>query len=117
MTKIVYVPQEPRYKDKQTGEWKTINLLPALDFGSLTVLFENDRQMSILNAAQMIRSIRGKLLTFDDSDYILCAGDPALIGACCMVASTLNQGRVMLLKWDRHTKRYFPVPINLKEMT
>lgn len=113
---IVYVVQEPRYRAPD-GEWRSVNMLPALDFGSLELLLESDRQMSVLNAAQLTRVLKAKLANYRDQDFILAGGDPAAIGVACAVAAVVNGGRFTVLKWDRQERRYYPVPVNLKEST
>lgn len=110
---IVYIPQEPRFRDRLTGEWKTVNMLSASDFGRPEVLCEPDRQMSILNAAQMVRILSGRIQVFRDTDFLLCGGDPALIATCAIICARRNHGSVMLLKWDKQTTRYYPVPVQI----
>ena len=49
---------------------------------------------------------------FNDDDYLLLLGDPALIGAAMTVASNYNNGNVKVLKWDRIEKMYYPVTLS-----
>ena len=48
-------------------------------------------------------------------DYILCSGDPAIIGLSTAIVSDITQGRFNLLKWDRQETRYYPLSFNLFE--
>lgn len=107
---VVYVVQEPRYKDAE-GKLKTVNMLPALDFGSLELLL--DRQVNILNAAVVTRELKQKLSNYRDQDFIVAAGDPVAIGIACAAAALANRGRFTVLKWDRIEGRYFAVPVDL----
>src|SRR5258706_9369523 len=98
---IVFVPQEPRYRD-ESGHWKAVDMLPALDYGSVEPpILETGRQMSVLNAAQLTREFKRRLSGYRDEDFVMAAGDPAAIGLACAVAVLANRGRVTILKWDR----------------
>ena len=111
---IVFVVQEPRYRDED-GNWKTVNMMPALDYGKLELLLESGRQTNVLNSASVVRLLKSKLERYRDQDYILAAGDPVAIGIACSVAAVANQGRFTVLKWDRQEKKYYPVHVNLVE--
>lgn len=110
----VYVVQEPHRRDPDTGERKKMDMRPALKFGSLEVLLPLSEQMSVLNAAQLTRTLKGKLSMYSDEDFILAAGDPVAIGAACAIAASVNRGRFTVLKWDNFDHCYYPVPINVK---
>jgi hypothetical protein len=112
---VVYVVQEPRYRDPADGSWKTVNMLPALDYGKLELLLESGRQTNVLNAAQVVRQLAQKLRDFRDRDFILAAGDPVAIGIACAIAVVVNRGKCTMLKWDRQEHKYYPVVIDLKE--
>lgn len=108
---VVYVVQEPRKKDDRGG-WKTVNMLPALDYGSVEVLLEPGEQV-VLSAAYVTRTLKAKLSGYRDQDFIVGSGDPAAIGIACAIAALANHGRFTMLKWDRQEMRYYPVPVNL----
>lgn len=108
---VVYAVQEPRYRDKD-GSWKTINMLPALNYGSIEVLLDPGEQI-VFNAAPVVRALKAKLAGYRDEDFIIGAGDPAAIGIACAIAALANRGRFTMLKWDRQERRYYPVPVNL----
>jgi hypothetical protein len=40
-------------------------------------------------------------------------GDPASIGLCCAVAAAINHGRFKVLKWDRQSRDYYGVELDL----
>ncbi len=111
---VVYVVQEPRYKDP-AGGWKKINLLPALDYGSIEVLLEPGEQV-MFNAASVVRTLKAKLAGYREQDFILAGGDPVAIGISCAIAALANRGRFTVLKWDRQESRYFPVLVNILEI-
>ena len=63
----------------------------------------------IFSSAPFIRKMRKNLQDFKSDDYILCTGDPAIIGLSTAIASDITQGKFNLLKWDRQEKRYYPL--------
>ena len=109
---IVYVVQEPRFKGDD-GVLKSVDMLPALNYGSLELLLETGRQTSVLNAAAIVRTLKQKLAGYRDKDFIIASGDPVAIGIACSVAALANRGRYTVLKWDRMEHRYYPVPVDL----
>lgn len=113
---IAYVVQEPRYKDRKTGELRRPNMLPLLEWGSVELLLEED-EASMLNTASMVRKLKRKLANYGDKDFIVAAGAPSAIGAACAIAALANRGRVNILVWDRQETKYYPVRLNLLEET
>ena len=55
------------------------------------------------------------LKDFNKDDYLLCTGDPAIIGITCSLASDITNGKYNLLKWDKQERTYYPIAINLHE--
>ena len=101
--KFVYVLQHPP---------QNINILSASDYGYLVICLPENTQM-IFSSAPFVRKMRKNLQDFKSDDYILCTGDPAVIGLSTAIASDVTQGQFNLLKWDRQEKRYYPLSINL----
>ena len=100
---FVYVLQPPP---------QNINILGASDFGYLVICLPENTQM-IFSSAPFVRKMRKNLQDFKSDDYILCTGDPAVIGLSTAIASDVTQGQFNLLKWDRQEKRYYPLSFNL----
>ena len=61
----------------------------------------------------MIHKLRKKLERFNDEDFLLLIGDPAIIAIAGVVASEANNGKFKLLKWDRYDGKYYPLSIDL----
>ena len=101
--KFVYVLQHPP---------QNINILSASDYGYLVICLPENTQM-IFSSAPFVRKMRKNLQDFKSDDYILCTGDPAVIGLSTAIASDVTQGQFNLLKWDRQEKRYYPLSFNL----
>jgi hypothetical protein len=96
---FVYIVQEPRRKNRETGEWvSAFDLTPAAEHGELQFLLPSGPVM--LNPQPMINKLRMKLCNFTDDDYILPVGDPVAIVAATAVAASFNRNQVALLKWE-----------------
>ena len=102
---FVYVLQHPP---------RNINIFSASDFGYLVICLPENSQM-MFSPAPFIHKMRKNLRDFKHNDYILCTGDPAVIGLSTAIVSDITQGRFNLLKWDRQEKRYYPLTFNLYE--
>ena len=63
--------------------------------------------------APFIHKMRKNLRDFRPSDFILCTGDPAIIGLSTALVSDVTGGRFNLLKWDRQETRYYPLTFDL----
>jgi len=90
------------------------DLAPAMKFGEMKVLLPSYTQIAF-STAPTIRSLRHKLRSFSDADYLLLAGDPVAIGLACSVAAFFNNGRYVALKWDRRERMYIPVKIDVTQ--
>ena len=102
---FVYVLQHPP---------QNINILPASNFGTLVFCLQENSQM-LFSPQPFIHKMRKNLRDFKETDYILCTGDPAIIGLSTAVVSDITQGKFNLLKWDRQERRYYPLTFNLYE--
>ena len=100
---FVYVLQHPA---------PSINILSASDFGYLVICLPAMENM-LYSSAPFIRKMRKNLQDFKPDDYILCTGDPSIIGLSTAIASDVTQGQFNLLKWDRQERRYYPLMIDL----
>ena len=102
---FVYVLQHPP---------RNINILTASDFGYLVICLPENSQM-MFSPGPFIHKMRKNLRDFKETDYILCTGDPAIIGLSTAIVSDITQGKFNLLKWDRQETRYYPLSFNLYE--
>jgi hypothetical protein len=101
----VFIPQEPRRRDAETGEWRPLHdLTPALKFGIIEILMSHGPVM--LDTQALVSNLKEKMKGFTAEDYILCLGDPSAIAVTVMVASKMTGGKVKLLKYDRIEKAY-----------
>ena len=98
----VYIPQVMDY-----------NVRSAEKFGDLKIML-SDRKQMILACAPLTFELQKHLKDFNDNDYLLLIGDPAIIAVCGAIAAEVNGGRFKVLKWDRNDKRYYDLEIDLK---
>ena len=89
------------------------NIRSAEKFGDLKVLLPDNRQI-VLSAGPMSFKIQQELKDFNDNDYLLLMGDPAIIAVAGAVVSDVNGGKFKVLKWDRDEKRYYDIEIDLR---
>ena len=89
------------------------NIRSAEKFGDLKVLLPDNRQI-VLSSGPLTFKLRQELKDFNDNDYLLLIGDPAIIAIAGAVVSDENGGRFKILKWDRDEKRYYDIEIDLR---
>ena len=89
------------------------NIRSAEKFGDLKVVLPDNRQI-VLSSGPLTFKLRHELKDFNDKDYLLLMGDPAIIAVAGAVVSDVNGGRFKVLKWDRDEKRYYDIEIDLR---
>lgn len=101
---IVYVVQKPFRDD--------IDLTPALDFGSIEYVLDDNRQIAG-DSTRALQKMAFVLQRYTPEDYLLAIGDPVAIGLACCLAARQTGGVFQILKWDRIDQRYYPTFVNL----
>tara|TARA_R110002072_G_scaffold134830_2_gene275905 strand:- start:197 stop:502 length:306 start_codon:yes stop_codon:yes gene_type:complete len=89
------------------------NIRSAEKFGDLKVLLPDNRQI-VLSSGPIAFKLKQELKNFNDDDYLLLIGDPAIIAVAAAVAAKVNNGFFKVLKWDRDDKEYYDIEIDLK---
>ena len=89
------------------------NIRSAEKFGDLKVVLPDNKQI-VLSSGPLTFKLRHELKDFNDNDYLLLMGDPAIIALAGAVASDVNGGKFKVLKWDRDEKRYYDIEIDLR---
>ena len=89
------------------------NVRSAEKFGDLKVVLPENRQI-VLSSGPLTFKLQQELKNFNDEDYLLLMGDPAIIAVAGAVVSDVNGGRFKVLKWDRDEKRYYDIEIDLR---
>jgi|TARA_R110000764_G_scaffold5923_1_gene22875 hypothetical protein len=100
---FVYVLQHPP---------QNVNILSASDYGYLVICLPKLDNI-IYSSAPFVRKMQKNLQDFKPEDYILCLGDPSIIGLSTAIVSDNTHGQFNLLKWDRQERRYYPLNIDL----
>ena len=89
------------------------NVRSAEKFGDLKVVLPDNRQI-VLSSGALTFKLQQELKNFNDEDYLVLMGDPAIIAVAGAVVSDVNGGRFKVLKWDRDEKRYYDIEIDLR---
>ena len=89
------------------------NIRSAEKFGDLKVVLPDNKQI-VLSSGPLTFKLKHALKDFNDDDYLLLMGDPAIIALAGAVASDVNGGKFKVLKWDRDEKKYYDIEIDLK---
>ena len=89
------------------------NIRSAEKFGDLKIVLPDNRQI-VLSSGPLTHKLTKELSTFNDDDYLLLIGDPAIIALAGAIASKMNGGRFKVLKWDRDEKRYYDIEIDIR---
>lgn len=111
----VFLVQEPLRMEDGVPTPR-INYRTLQPFGELRFLFtwgEIQDEDSLNDTAALLIKLRNSLHDFNDADYLVPIGNPALIAMAAMVAADLNDGRVVMLDWMRLPKQYRTVNIDL----
>ena len=89
------------------------NVRSAEKFGDLKVVLPDNRQI-VLSSGPLTFKLQQELKNFNDEDYLLLMGDPAIIAVAGAVVSDVNGGRFKGLKWDRDEKRFYDIERDLR---
>ena len=89
------------------------NVRSAEKFGDLKVVLPDNKQI-VLSSGPLTFKLKHALKDFNDNDYLLLMGDPAIIAVAGAVVSDVNGGKFKVLKWDRDEKRYYDIEIDLR---
>lgn len=107
----VFIIQRHYRRDRVSGERIPFDVTPAEEFGELVYLLEDDANPH--NPGPVIRRLMEALGDYSDDDFLLLIGNPCLIGWATALAAGYNDGRIRLLQYDRHNRRYIPVQSDL----
>src|SRR5690348_1340257 len=100
----VFATQIPSRRDEATEMWvPTVNVGPAEKFGEVVTLLPAGAQF--FAAAETTRLIKQRLhdLDYQEGDYLLPMGSPAIMAVAAAVAARRSNGCLKLLVWDRHS--------------
>jgi hypothetical protein len=108
----VFVVQNPMRRDPTSGELVHIfDLRSAHGYGELHVLLPAGPVAWA--TLDIVGQLYEHLESFRPEDYLLCLGDPAAIAAASAIVSDVNTGVIPLLVWDKQTRGYNEVRVDL----
>ena len=93
----VYVVQVPHQRGSSGNLEPKFDLSGAKKYGKIVELLSPTA--SPFHPAYILKELQEKLHFFNDKDYLLLIGNPALIGFSVAVAAEVNNGNIKLLQW------------------
>ena len=102
---FVYVLQHPP---------ESINIMAAKEYGTLVFCLP-ERSQLVYSAAPFVRKMKKNLRDFEPRDFILCIGDPAIIGLSTYIVGDITHGLFNMLKWDRQERMYYPLTFDFNQ--
>ena len=102
---MVYVLQHPP---------ESINIMAAKEYGTLVFCLPEKSQL-VYSAAPFVRKMKKNLKDFEPRDFILCIGDPAIIGLSTYIVGDITHGLFNMLKWDRQERMYYPLTFDFNQ--
>lgn len=110
----VFIVQEP-LKRFPGGVKPRIDYKTLEPYGELTFIFNwgelKDDDLS--DTRPLVAKLRHALHDFNDHDWLVCLGNPALCSMAMAIALECNNGYAGLLDWIRDEGRYRQVEIDL----
>lgn len=108
----VYVTQYPMRRAGPSNELVPVfDVSPAAVYGKLNFLLPGGPV--VLSTEHLVKTLRDKLSEFKPGDSLLCLGDPAVIAVASSVVALKNGGRYTLLVWDRRTRNYLSIDVDV----
>lgn len=104
----VYVVQDHRRYNKETGEFESVHdLTPAEEFGPLRYLLSPTA--APWASESIIADLWAGLEDFGPDDYLLMVGNPVLCGLATAIACDVNDGAIRFLQWNGRERKYTAV--------
>ena len=109
---IVFLPQIPLMRSHSTGEFvPKFDLTAAKKYGTIQALVDSFEKPQ--NREEVLDNLHSGLSDFSDGDYVLAAGNPAILSWTVAVAAYYNDGFVNMLQWNSPKGEYDVVPAQL----
>lgn len=99
----VFVVQRPAVRTAQ-GWVDKYDLTSAALYGRLVDVLPPGNIPPITGPT--VGRIQDALKDYQEHDFLLTLGDPVAIAAAAAIAARLTDGRLQVLKWDRHNSEY-----------
>jgi hypothetical protein len=109
MVPRVFIPQiVERYDPTKEAMVPAFDFSAAAQYGQLTPILGTEDDPLFL--ARVTSQIRKTLEDFNENDFLVAVGDPAVIAVCAGIVLR-RQKSMKLLKWDRKTRTYHNLEI------
>lgn len=113
MTSTVFIPQAPQVRDPGTGKLRPrFDLTKATSWGTLKELVGPSAN-PLRDKDEIIDILHTELEDYSDNDYILCVGNPILIGWTVAIAAYYGNGEIQMLSWNNVKSVYEPLDVQL----
>ena len=110
MSGRVFVVQDQQRVNRDTGRLEAkFDLTAARKFGRIVHLLSPTARP--WSPQPLVCDMHAALSMFNDDDYLLLLGNPALIGMAVAIAAAHNEGRVNMLQWHGVRRDYQPVRV------
>jgi hypothetical protein len=107
----VFVTQLPHRLDRSTGRLEPVfDITPAGRYGQVEFLLKPGAKPF---DPAVLDELRRGLEDFQDDDFLLLLGSPAIMGWACALAADYNDGKVKILQWSNTEQDYVVVAAEL----
>lgn len=111
MQSRVFIVQPPVYLDTKSN-----TLIPKFDFSSAE---KYGKLVTLLSPSaapfkneKIVEELNDRLITFGKDDFILCVGNPTLIGIATAIAAHHSDGHIKVLQWHGRKREYIPIKVS-----
>lgn len=111
----VFIPNVPtRFDPLMEDRVPSLDLRKATEFGTLVELSDRVTRVTTHTVDWLASQIKERIeaADYDQDDFLICVGDPALIGAAFHYIGS-RWGRINLLRWDKIQNEYQLLEIKL----
>ena len=107
----VYLLQEPLKNDGAGQMVPMFDFRKVIEYGEIVICMPSGRIS--LTPGPTIDRMKDVLRNFTDEDFVVPVGDMSAVFAAAMVICDINRGRCKLLKWDKNSRGYVKIQIDL----
>lgn len=109
-----FIIQEPT-KRTEKGVVPIMDFRPVLEYGEPVICLPPGRVG--FTPGPTIDNLREILRDITPDDFLVSVGDPTAMFVAAMIVGDLNNGICKMLKWDKNSKRYIEVNIDIHYRT
>lgn len=110
----VFIPNAPRRRDRQTGEFRPLDYAVASAYGTLQQPIFDEKGIPFPLTRDVVRTAEEAMREYEDGDSIVAIGDPVGISLLCSIAARNNHGRYSVLRWHGGTRQYIKFDVDIR---